>query len=66
MVKNRYIKSYFGFVYSDYNCGKSGRQRRRNKRLGSHIIRGRQKQELRKEIDYIAVLENRHLISLIS
>lgn len=51
MVKNRYIKKYFGYVYSDYNVGKSGKQRRRNKRLASHIIRQKEKRQLKKDIN---------------
>lgn len=50
MVKNRYIKEYFRYDYTRYNAGKSGRQAKRNRRIGNHIIRQMQKIELEKEI----------------
>ena len=59
MVKNRYIKKYLGCSYSSYNYGCTGKQAKRNRRLGNHIIRNRQKRELKKELkEYnIAVVE---------
>ena len=50
MVKNRYIKKYLGYDYSLYNYGCTGKQAKRNRRLGNHIIRSKQKKELREEI----------------
>ncbi len=55
MVKNRYVKKYLGYNYSLFNCGCTGRQAKRNRRLGNHIIRQKQKRELKKELKkYIA------------
>ena len=55
MVKNRYVKKYLGYDYSLFNCGCTGRQAKRNRRLGNHIIRQKQKRELKKELkEYIA------------
>lgn len=50
MVKCRYIKEYLGRNYSSYNYGCTGRQAKRNRRLGNHIIKSRQKRELMKTI----------------
>ena len=49
MLKNRYIKKYLGCDYSLYNHGKSGKQAKKNRRIGNHIIRRKQKIDLRKE-----------------
>lgn len=55
MVKCKYIKGYLGYDYSSYNHGKSKIQAKRNRRYGKHIIRSKQKKELRKTIEeYIA------------
>lgn len=55
MVKCRYIKGYLGYDYSLYNHGKNRIKAKRNRRLGKHIIRSKQKRELRKQIEeYIA------------
>lgn len=54
MIRCRYIKKYLGYDYSLYNHGCTGRQAKRNRRIGNHIIRNKQKRELRKEIEYIA------------
>lgn len=51
MVKSRYIKKYFGYDYSEFNHGSTGKKAKRNRRLGNHIIRSRQKKELKKEIE---------------
>lgn len=53
VVKNRYIKGYLSWDYSSYNYGCTGKQAKRNRRLGNHIIRNKQKRELRKEIEDI-------------
>jgi len=53
MVKCRYIKGYLSYDYSLYNYGCTGKQAKRNRRLGNHIIRNRQKRELRKELKEI-------------
>lgn len=50
VVKNRYIKGYLSYDYSLYNYGCTGKQAKRNRRLGNHIIRNKQKEELRKEL----------------
>lgn len=50
MVKNRYIKGYLSYSYSSYNYGCTGKQAKRNRRLGNHIIRNKQKRELREKI----------------
>ena len=48
MIRNRYVKEYLGYDYSSYNHGKSGTQAKRNRRIGNHIIRNKQKRELNK------------------
>ena len=50
VVKNRYIKGYLSYDYSLYNYGCTGKQAKRNRRLGNHIIRNKQKRELIKII----------------
>ena len=51
MVKNKYIKGYLHYDYSLYNHGHNSISAKRNRRKGTHIIRSRQKKELRKEIE---------------
>ena len=46
MIRNRYVKLYLGYDYSDYNHGKSGKQAKRKRRVGNHVIRQKQKREL--------------------
>lgn len=47
MLKNRYVKKYLGWDYSLYNHGRTSKQAKRNRRLGKHIIRSRQKKEIK-------------------
>ena len=55
MIKNRYVKKYLGYDYSSYNHGCTGKQAKRNRRIGNHIIRRKQKREFEKELkEYIA------------
>ena len=57
MIKNRYVKKYLGCDYSLYNHGCTGKQAKKNRRIGNHIIRNKQKRELQREIkegDYYA------------
>lgn len=51
MIRNRYVKEYLGYDYSLYNHGKNGIQAKRNRRIGKHIIRSKQKRELKKLIN---------------
>jgi len=51
MLKNKYTKKYLGYDYSLYNHGCTGTQAKRNRRLGTHIIRSKQKRELQKEMN---------------
>ena len=51
MLKNRYIKGYLGCDYSLYNHGHNSIVAKRNRRKGTHIIRSKQKKELRKELE---------------
>ena len=50
MIRNRYIKEYLGYGYSDYNHGKSGKQAKRRRKVGNHVIRGILKRELLNEL----------------
>ena len=50
VIRCKYIKKYLGYDYSWYNHGKDGKKAKRNRRIGTHIIRNIQKRELRKEI----------------
>lgn len=51
MIRNRYIKEYLGYDYSSFNHGNSSSQAKRNRRLGTHKIRSKQKRELRELIE---------------
>ena len=42
----------YQYWYSDYNNGKSHKQRRRNKRLGNKKMRNRLKKEMRNSLNW--------------
>lgn len=57
MIRNRYIKEYLGYDYSDFNHGKSGRQAKRRRKVGNHKIRNMQKREIQKLIEEMNIGE---------
>jgi len=50
MKRNSFIKKIFGYSYSDFNYGKSGKQAQRNRTLGQKIVRNKLREEMQKEI----------------
>jgi len=51
MITSSFIKKYLGYDYSDYNHGKTGKQAKRRRKLGYHIIRQKLKRKLMKELN---------------
>ena len=50
MKKRSFIKKHLG-SYAQYNHGKTGRKAKWRRKLGNHIIRGKLKRELLKELE---------------
>lgn len=55
MITSRFIKEHLGYDYSSYNHGKNGKQAKRRRKIGNHIIRRHLKENLRKQ--YLEILE---------
>ena len=53
MLKNSYTKKNLSWYYTLFNFGKTSKQAKRNRRLGQHIIRSKQKMDLYKLINML-------------
>lgn len=49
MKKRSFIKKYLR-SYAQYNHGRTGKQAKRKRKVGNHVIRGMLKRELLKEL----------------
>ena len=51
MITSRFIKEHHGYDYADFNHGKTGKQAKRRRKIGNHIIRQHLKRDLRKQME---------------
>lgn len=49
MIKSKFVKEYL-VSYARYNHGKTNKQAKWRRKVGNHIIRGKLKRELLKEL----------------